>query len=98
MGKRPLYERLTTMLLLCEKSDIRVELEYDNGHYIEGKDVVLGIQDSDYQPEVIKQGKKGWLISINMESFVDDTGKQIIYPTLDEAVDAGMYMLFKHFE
>lgn len=81
---------------VCERKSIRVALEYDTGRYIPGE--YLRNDDNsptseEYQRERVQQGPVGWTIEVNMRSFVDRDGKQILHPSIREAIIAGFRLL-----
>jgi len=77
---------LLLLVTLCEKSDIRLTLEYDVGRSVSGKFLDLNNLSAPVPPEHIEQGPKGWTVQVDM------MGDGELH-TLPEAIAIGLAVL-----
>lgn len=61
----------------CQQESINMEITYNAGRYIEGKDIEEHNLTGD--PSLVKQGPAGYTINVSGVGYVDDKGDELLY-------------------
>lgn len=94
-AKLSLIDRLIRLCYMCETLDISMDLEYDVGRTVSGEHFDLNNPTKEVDPQFIKQGPKGWDITVGQ--YTDnkltrlttavDKGYKILMMILEERKD-----------
>ncbi len=89
---------LATLIRSCVAHGKSFSLEYDNGRYVAGEDALDAqgkpISLEQIPPEKVKQRPGGFRVQVGGHFLVDrKTESELLYATLDKAVEAGWYLI-----
>ena len=85
---------LLTLFALCEHFDINLDFSYETGRYIPGEFIEDFQKDPDnVPPEHIRQGPKGWRVTVSGYSELGEDGNEELFSDLSAAIVAGLRIL-----
>ncbi len=90
--------RFGKLVTLCLEQDISVRIEFETGRYVPGSKMFGPDNrhlDTDEIPEEdVVQGPQGFRVEVGMQSLNGEDGHDALYPSLLEAVNAGLQILY----
>jgi hypothetical protein len=92
--KMNVLDGLLGLFLLCEKDQLSVQLEYSNGKYIPGELINYDDPGAEPDPANVRQGPSGYTVEVSGYYNQDDDDNEKLYPTIKEAVQAGLSLYF----
>jgi len=88
-----IQEGILTLAYFAEQHGINTTIDYRNGKYVPGRLINYDDITAEPDPATIMQGPKGWHVEISGMSYTDDNGEEILYPTINQAIGAGLRLL-----